>query len=320
MNKKISIVVPVYNVENYLERCIKSLINQSYQNLEIILVDDGSTDSSGLICKKWAEQDQRIVFVKKQNGGLSDARNAGIKNATGSYLLFVDSDDFIKENIVAVMVQRLQETEADICICDMEYLYDDGRVSFSSGGDFDQGNVQENPTLIKINNSACNKLFARYLFEDVQFPVGKYYEDLATVPILLFKAKKIVKVNEVGYIYYQRTGSIAHSANRKIFEIYDAIQGCIDYIEKQGQYLNLVEELKKLYILHGLELTTLRIKDFDDSALIEEYLQENMKHLEKFYPNYRKDSMMKSYSLKKRLIFSLMSWRKMKVVKKIYGR
>ncbi|MCI5773555.1 MAG: glycosyltransferase [Erysipelotrichaceae bacterium] len=320
MSILVSIVVPIYNVEKYLSKCIDSIIAQTYQNLEIILVNDGSKDNSLAICQNYANKDARVKIIDKVNGGLSDARNAGIQQAKGEFVAFIDSDDFIKAKMIEEMLAQIQITNSDICVCDMEYLYDDGRLDFAGGGAFDQGSVKEDSELMVINNSACNKLYRLALFNDWLFPVGKYYEDLATVPVLLYKAKKICKVNEAFYVYYQRSGSIAHSANKKIFEIYEAINRCIEYVKINNSDPRLLAKLQSLYILHGLDLTTLRIKEFDDKAVREEYLAENMQYLRKYYPNYRNDERYKETSFKKKVIFKLLEKGKYKLVLKIYDR
>ena len=318
MSELVSIIVPVYNVENYIDRCVESLVNQTYRNIEIILVNDGSLDDSLTLLEKWEMKDRRVVVVNKKNGGLSDARNAGMKVAKGDYYLFIDSDDFVDIHMCEQMVSSLHEHESDIVVCDMKYLYDDGEEKFASGGDFVCENVIENPKLITINNSACNKLYKKELFEDVQFPVGRYYEDLALIPSLLYKAKRVSKVDEPFYIYYQRRGSIAHSANKKIFHIYDAIKDDIDYVKSHGNEENVIEELKHFYIIHGLDLTTLRIKDFDNKKVRARYLRENMNHLEQFYPDYKKDSAYKNVGFKKKIIFILLSLGLEKLVLKLY--
>ena len=197
--KKVSVIVPVYNVENYLEECVNSILNQTYENLEIILVDDGSKDSSGKMCDVFTQKYENVKCVHKENGGLSDARNYGIKYATGEYIVFIDSDDFIKENMIEKMLEKIAMTNSDICVCDMEYLYDNGNIEFASGGDFDVTSDK----LVDINNSACNKMYKTSMFSDISFPVGKYYEDLATIPILMHKANKVCKVNEAFYVYFR---------------------------------------------------------------------------------------------------------------------
>lgn len=314
----ISVIVPIYNVEKYLNRCIDSILNQTYKNLEIILVDDGSTDNSINIIKSY--NDDRIKIYSKKNGGLSDARNYGLDKANGNYVSFIDSDDFIELDMFEKMVQHLTDRDIDIVVCDMKYLYDDGSTSFASGGNFVCGNVLENPDLILMNNSACNKLYKIEMFNDIKFPKGKYYEDLATIPILLYKAKKIIKIDEPFYIYFQRKGSIAHSANKKIFEIYDAIKSCIDYVKSTGNEEIILKKLYSMYIVHGLDITTIRIKDFDNKNIRKEYLLQNMELLKNNYPDYMNDIVYKNYGLKKKIIFQLLRMGLESLVLKIYDK
>lgn len=324
MKHLVSVVVPVYNVQMYLNRCVQSIVDQTYSNLEILLVDDGSTDESYSLMKTWKEKDPRIRLLQKTNGGLSDARNYGIQRAQGEYFAFIDSDDFIRPAMIGTLLEAMLENQAQIGVCDMEYLYDDGRVELANGGDFQVADIRTHPELIRMNNSACNKLFARSLFSDIEFPIGKWYEDLATIPMICFNAERIVKVNEPFYVYYQRTGSIAHSANPKIFHIYEAIQRVIDYIETHCSNEQLknqfIQEMKHCYIIHGLDLTTLRIKDFDRSEDREYYLKENMKYLKQFYPNWENDIMVKSVGLKKKMIIALLKRKQWKAVLGIYDR
>ena len=123
MEKKVSVIIPVYNVEKYLKECIQSVLRQTYKNLEIILVDDGSKDNSGNICDEYAKRDERIKVIHKKNGGLSDARNAGIDICTGEYIAFLDSDDFIEEDMYEFLVKNLEKAKADISICQVYYVY-----------------------------------------------------------------------------------------------------------------------------------------------------------------------------------------------------
>lgn len=316
MKELVSIVVPIYNVEKYLAKCVESILVQTYDNLEIILVNDGATDNSRSVAEEYETKDKRVIVLDKPNGGLSDARNFGIKHAHGDFILFIDSDDFIKPTMIETMLTRLIETNSDICVCDMEYLYDDGRVEFASGGDFDVTSEK----LLTINNSACNKMYKTSMFNDIEFPLGKYYEDLATIPILMYKANKVCKVNETFYVYYQRSGSIAHSANKKIFDIYYAIDRCIQYLKVNNGKLEDINKLKSLYILHGLDITTVRIKDFDDKEIRKEYLKENMDMLKQYYPDYKNDILYKNANIKKKMIFKLMERNLMGAVLKIYDR
>ena len=319
MSKKVSVIIPVYNVENYLEECLDSVFQQSYSNYEVIAVNDGSKDGSLELLNAYAKKEARLRVVSKENGGLSDARNFGLNYAQGEYVLFIDGDDRIHPEMIALLVEKAETTQSEIVVCDMEYFYEDGRKEYSSGGNFTTTNIKETPSLITINNSACNKLYRINLFDDVKFPVGMYYEDLATIPILLYKAKAVSKVDQPLYQYRQRGGSIAHSVNDKIFDIYDAMDLVRDYVKMHGKEPEVLKEINHLYLIHGLDLTTLRIKDAKEKDLRESYLMRNMDRLEASYPNYKQDDLYRNVGIKKRIIYHLLSKRKMKQVLRIYG-
>lgn len=213
MNILISIIVPVYKVELYLDKCIESIVNQTYKNLEIILVDDGSTDQCPDKCDKWALKDARIEVIHKKNGGLSDARNEGIKKTTGEYIIFIDSDDWIENNMIEIMMQALLKEKADICACGIRYNYDTHSKDLTTK--YYTGNSSQ--TLARLYNNtmfpvaAWNKLYRRELWDKVLFPKGKICEDAFTTYLLIDAAKKIVQIPDVLYNYRIRPNSIMTS-------------------------------------------------------------------------------------------------------------
>lgn len=318
MKDCVSVIVPVYNVEAYLMECLESISKQTYENIEIVAVNDGSTDSSRELLENY--KDERLVIYDKENGGLSDARNYGIERAKGEYIICVDSDDRIHPEMVEALLDAIKEKDADISVCDMMYFYENGKTSGSSGGTFSVTNCQKFPQLITINNSACNKMYKKELFADVKFPVGLNFEDLATIPILLYNAKNVAKVNRPLYFYRQREGSIMHTASKRIFEIYDAIDRVKDYVKTHGNEEKIINAIKSLYIIHGLDLTTIKIKDFDDKAIRKEYLEENMARLAGSYPGYRRDSLYKNTTVKKWIIYRLLENERYDEVLMIYDR
>ena len=309
----VSVIVPVYNVEKYLYKCLISLISQTYKDIEIICVNDGSTDNSLKILEEYAIKDNRVSVYTKENGGLSDARNFGLTKANGDYVIFVDSDDYIDTTTIEKCVDNANKYNSDIVVYDMKYIYDD-REELASGGEFECTSFKENRNIIFINNSACNKFIKRELMNDVSFPKGLYYEDLATIPILLSKANKISKINEPLYFYIQRGNSIAHTINDKIFDIYKAINMIACYYKNH----ELDGEINELYIRHGLFLTTLRIKDNSNDII--SYLKKNNDCLDRYYPDWRKISWFKEYSFKNNIIFKLLQKNKFDLVKKIYNK
>ncbi len=217
----VSIIVPVYNVKPYLERCVNSLIGQSYQELEIILVDDGSTDGCGDLCDVLMSRDKRIWVVHQENQGLSAARNAGIEAAQGEYLCFVDSDDYVNPEYVKYLYEMCTENEADIAICGHlitkkgDYFKP---IDFSKPVDvyfreeiFDRFYTDMHGSIV----IAWNKLYKRMCIGDIRYDVGMIHEDEATTFKFLYNAHKIAFGREVGYYYFDRSDSITGSAYSK---------------------------------------------------------------------------------------------------------
>ncbi len=223
MKPLISIIVPVYNVEQYIQRCLNSIINQTYKNLEIILVDDGSPDQCPQICDDYAAKDSRIMVIHKKNGGLSDARNAGLDICKGKFISFVDSDDWIDTNYIKTLFDLLTETKTDIAI----------------GNFFKTDGLKKNPTFpiqhrtlkpteaiiccTRGNTPAfaisCSKLYKKELFDNLRFPVGKYHEDEFTTYLLFYKSTSVAYTSQVLYYYYSRETSITASQHP-----YDALE------------------------------------------------------------------------------------------------
>ena len=209
MNDLISVIVPVYNVERYLEKCIASICGQTFRDMEIILVDDGSTDHSGAICDEWAGKDSRIRVIHKENGGLSDARNAGIEIAAGQWLMFIDSDDTITADTAEQLYLAAAEHSCEIAVCNMVRIYDDAATEpfYNPVSELTVWAGQQRFETLK-QPSACNKLFRVDLFRDVRFPKGKFYEDTFVYHILAHRASRIALTGHDGYYYLSRRESI----------------------------------------------------------------------------------------------------------------
>jgi len=209
----ISIIVPVFNVEAYVERCIESLILQSYQNIEIIIVDDGSTDNSGKICDKYRESDSRVKVIHKQNGGLADARNTGVDKAKGEYIAFVDSDDWVAADYVNEMYKVLVLNDSDIAVCKFQRVSQNRVISHKSN-EVQKVYVREEAIkqllYQKISTSVCGKLYKINLWNGVRFPVGKLYEDVETIYFIFNNCKKISSTNKIMYFYFFRNDSIVN--------------------------------------------------------------------------------------------------------------
>ncbi len=215
----VSVIVPIYKVEPYLERCLDSIIRQTYTNLEIILVDDGSPDGCGAICDRYKEKDSRIIVIHKENGGLSSARNAGLDICTGEYISFVDSDDYIEPDMIEVMVRAMIETGADISICGIfdEYLSKENSIRLSSKKKeiFSKEEIIKMQLTNKESFSVCNKVYRREIWIEVRFSEGQFYEDMDISSIVMSFAGSIVHVGKPLYHYVHREHSITTAINVK---------------------------------------------------------------------------------------------------------
>ncbi len=204
MDKKVSIIVPIYNVENYVLKCINTLVNQTYKNIEIILVNDGSTDKSYELAKEAAKNDNRIKLFSKENGGVSDARNYGIKKATGEYLTLVDSDDTLDLTAISKMVEIIKKYDADMIMGEKLCYTAEDKIQKSTHKIYDTlFNSEEALKYMLSNNTifVTGNLYKTELFNDIEFPFRKKYEDVATAYKLVYKAKKIAYTNEEMYYY-----------------------------------------------------------------------------------------------------------------------
>lgn len=214
-NETVSVIIPVYNTDDYLERCLRSVVSQTYSNLEIILINDGSTDSSGEICEKWSNSDERIAVVHKENGGLSSARNAGIDLATGRYIAFVDSDDYIEPQMYETMVELLENSKSQIACCGrrrveknrayLQYTLEKPKVI---SGEDAIGRLLRNDG---IDEAAWDKLYLRRLFEGKRYPLKELNEDIVLTMMLLGECSSVVHVGAALYNYCQNNGSITNS-------------------------------------------------------------------------------------------------------------
>lgn len=266
----ISVIVPVYNVEKYLKKCVNSITSQTYENLEILLVDDGSTDLSGQICNEFEKNDARIKVIHKKNGGLSDARNAGLDRAKGQYYAFIDSDDYIQDNTIEIMLNAVKKNKSEIAICNMIRFLEEGEtLQFYCPTDHEvlyQGK-QRYKTLNQP--SVCNKLFEAKLFEGIRFPKGKYYEDTFVYHEVLYRANNIVLTGTDSYWYLSREDSIVGQPQytERYFDFIEAVYKRADFLLKHDVQPYAKEACLSLYAA---------------IANAESNIEENTKTIEKF--------------------------------------
>lgn len=275
----ISIIIPVYKVEKYLEKCIESVLKQTYTNLQIILVDDGSPDNCGKICDEYAKKDSRIEVIHKVNGGLSDARNVGIIKAKGKYIGFVDSDDYIKEDMYEILLNLIIEYNADVSICN---LYDviDGKeyIRNKENGiqEYSRLDILKEVLLDKnIQSYAWNKLYKKELFDEIKYPIGKKYEDIGTTFYLFEKCNKIVVTSEPEYYYLKRADSLVNNVTESTI---------LDYTEIIIQrYLYAKQHVKELGKYNNYYLAKTLITAHNDIEKLEKISDKMQEEYQKLY-------------------------------------
>lgn len=248
MNDLVSIVVPIYNVEEYLPRCIDSIAVQSYKNIEIILVDDGSPDKCGEICDKYEAQDNRIKVIHKSNGGLSSARNAGLEIASGNFIVFIDSDDWIDKNYIEVMYNDMISYNADIVVPAFCISYDSGKqhsgTIIKNLTEYSRKRALENFLFNGyITPCVASKMWKKELWNEIKCPEGKLFEDQFTTYKLIMIASKVVFDPSIYYYYFKREGSIGHSSfNDRTYDLLKAIKE--EYEEITKVFPELTSSLK----------------------------------------------------------------------------
>ena len=286
-NEKISVIVPIYNISKYIERCILSIIKQTYKNLEIILIDDGSSDDSGKKCDLFAALDKRIVVIHQANMGLSVARNVGLDKMTGEYIFFCDSDDYLQIDCLKKMLKRLQRDNADIVACGFNTVYDETSSEKVPGivMDPNPGRWSGRQSVIEMmrNSNVCsvvwNKLYKKELFDGLSFQKGIQNEDEAITYKLLYRAGLVSYMPDALYNYYQRNNSIMHEKLEERFDFFlqsslDRIQYFVENDESElvqhsrisllewikYSYRNIRDEEKKKYLV-GVYKDTINFKN-----------------------------------------------------------
>lgn len=291
MEELISVIIPVYNVEKYIKKCVQSVCHQTYTNLEILIVDDGATDSSGTLCDELAQQDARIRVFHKENGGLSSARNEGVKLAKGEYVLFVDSDDWIHEEMVHHLYTQIKQTDAEVSICGIMNVYI-AKTSPQSNKEFQtftcdsKGFIKELMIGEKIPGSICNKLLKRSIAQQLEFPLGKIYEDAFYQYQLAQTANRYVVSSKPYYYYYHRENSITTKPYNQ------QVMNCIEIYEQFYTYI--IENFKDLeeeaffrlsyayFTVYDRMLVSPQIKNIPEHSMVYHFLR---KHVGKIVRN-----------------------------------
>lgn len=273
----ISIIVPVYNVEKYLKKCVDSIVNQTYKNLEIILVDDGATDNSGKICDELVELDNRIKVYHKKNGGLSDARNYGVERATGDYIGFVDSDDYIDAEMYEKLYEAIKKENVDVAECNLKIVYPEKTDLFTDQKYYQicnkQEYLEEYLKIEKIFGSACVRLTKADIAKKLKFPVGKLYEDTYYAYDLIGIVDKYVIVDNPYYNYLMRENSITNAKfNPRIFDLIEIVEKFHTNVYKNYPSLKEAADCRKMYAYFSVLNSILLEEDFKNNSFYKQII------------------------------------------------
>ena len=245
----ISVIVPVYKVEEYLDKCVQSILLQTYSDFELILVDDGSPDSCPQICDNYAKRYTNVVVIHKENGGLSDARNAGTMIAKGDYITFIDSDDYVSEDYLMTLISLQKENNADIVVTGLAVFKEGTKPDTESDGKvYCYSNEQALESMLyqdTLDTSACAMLLPAAIAQKYQFPIGKYHEDEFTTYKYYSAANRVIVTTQKQYFYLQRAGSIMHTFGQSSLDELDAADNLVTFCEKHYPQLTAAAKSKK---------------------------------------------------------------------------
>ena len=317
---RFSLIVPVYNVAQFLPECVGSLLGQACRDYEIILVDDGSTDGSGMLCDGYRNAyPEKVRVIHQKNGGLGAARNTGLEAARGDYLLFVDSDDYLETDALACLSRHIDETDADMYTFGFSYLHGE-RLTPGEGSALEGEkpfSLEAHPELLLQTPSACLRLWHRRLFVDpeVRFPGRVWYEDLRTTPKALIACRSIVVLPERLYIYRQREGSIMHNPNlRRNLEILEALEDLRQFfarralMDQYGQWLSCLA-------VENVILASQRVLMSDTNA---SFLPDFIAYLDEHFSGYDANPLLARLGSRKKTVLSLLQKRRYGLLRGIF--
>lgn len=297
--KKISVIVPIYNMEKRLEICLKSLEEQTIDRIEVILINDGSTDNSLNIINKHMKQYPKLYkLINRENKGISASRNEGIKIATGKYLTFVDSDDYIDKEMLEKLYIDIETNNSDISICNYKMVYENGNQTtyHNISKKCKISNLYDNPQMIyKIDYAPWNKIYKKELWEGIEFPVGLKYEDLETILKVFLKANKITYIEDYLYNYYQNEVGQTATINDKIYDIFTILSNLKkEFINKPKKMFLAYQELciSKIFIYNHLIIKK------QDKEFSKEFMKQGYKFINDNFKNWKAAYIIKSKGIK----------------------
>lgn len=284
---KVSVIVPVYNVEKYLEKCLDTLAHQTLDEMEVLIINDGSLDNSQKIIDKYVKKYSNMKSFQKKNGGLSDARNYGLKYASGEYIAFLDSDDYVSLDMYEKMYWKAKEKDYDLVVCDINYLYPDKTIRVNSGISRDTFDVKK--IYPYIHPAAWNKIFKRELFQNnIYFKKGVWFEDVEFIYRMLPYIKSIGVIHEAYNQYVQREGSITNTVNEKIYDYLSNMNGIVAFYKDNGFYSEYKKEIEYVYVryLYATFIKSMMRYDYKEYLKALDIVIENVR---KTFPHYRRN-------------------------------
>ncbi len=291
---KVSVIVPIYNVEKYLEKCLTTLQNQTFSDIEIFCVNDGTKDNSQDIVDRFAAKDSRFIPLIKENGGLSDARNFALPHVTGDYIAFVDSDDFVEEDMIKALYERAIKDDLDLVICDFYQYYVETGDRECLGNRFSEDKVyrlEETPELLcYVNNCAWNKLYRASLFKDtgIRFEKGLLYEDLPNTTRMLYLADKIGFVNKPLYNYLSdRPNNIMTTSDERVYHILKVEDIYLNFYKEHNVFEKYYEELKYVSVINIMSILR-KTPTYKDYKFAEKFVDDCFDFINKYFPDYPK--------------------------------
>lgn len=308
MKPEISIIVPVFNVENYLEDCINSILEQTFEQFEVILINDGSSDQSGIICDRYAKVDSRIKVIHKEYGGVSSARNMGVQAAQGEYIGFVDGDDRIDKDMYKTLLTLCEDTDSEIAVCKLGREID-GQLINDSNEEFvkEMNNTEAMKELFKgvlYRFSLCNKLFKKSCFKNVEFPEGRIHEDLSTTYKLFAQAKKSIYTNYIGYIYVKRSNSILTSTfNEKRLDAFIGWEEILQFMN--SNYPELSREIMTGFVYNCIDNVYYILNQVESEETKKKYIINIQTYINRHYKKIMENKMC---SLKYKYLISLLNF------------
>lgn len=303
---EVSIIIPCYNSEKTIEKCINSIKNQSFKDFEALIIDDGSTDQTTKIIKKIIIDDKRFKYYYTKNKGLSHARNYGLDRFKGKYISFVDSDDYIEEDYIRTLYQTIKENKTKISICSYKII---------SKNNEKEVNISKNKVELNIHPSAWCKMFHNSFFtqEKLRFPYGKFYEDLCLISKIIFTVGENYSiVNKSLYNYIQYDDSIMHTSDNRIFHVYDILNDITSYCKQKGIYDEVEKKIEFMWIYHVLCGTIFRASTHKEFS--KEMIKKIINKVTEMYPKWRENKYIKENPFVFRMYITLLKYNQINLI------